>query len=275
MPETDNPRGAAGAPDLAGFLILDKPEPLSSMQAIAVVRRRAGRARTGHAGTLDPLATGILVVALGRPATRLIDRFMNTTKRYRTIVDLSAFTETDDREGERQVIEVESPPTRERVEEALSRFEGTIQQRPPAFSAIKIDGKRAYARARRGEDVRPEPRAVTIHRIKLLEYAWPAAEIEMLTAKGVYVRSVARDLGLALGTGGYCRTLRRTAVGPFDEAMATSLDDVPEPIEQADLIGDRGGVGDDRARGIRRLIATLGPSTAPAGCGRADASGSS
>ena len=202
--------------DLTGILVLDKDLGMSSMRAVEIARRRAGRAKAGHAGTLDPLATGVLVIAFGR-ATKAIDLLMATEKRYETDVDLSAFTTTDDREGERREVMIANPPAREKVESVLQNFRGTISQRPPAFSAIHVAGKRAYQLAR--NDAPPElpPRAVAVHEIALMAYDWPIARISMRTGKGFYVRSLARDLGVALGTGGHCATLRRTAVGPFTD----------------------------------------------------------
>lgn len=228
------PNNPPGQP--VGILVLDKPVGPSSMAAIAVVRRRAGGVKTGHAGTLDPLASGVLVLALGRSATKHLDRFMHTDKRYRTTIDLSAFTTTDDREGERVEIEIDQPPTAERIERALTSFIGDIEQTPPAYSAVKIGGRRAYTLARRGGAVHLQPRAVHIHDIALLRYDWPMLTIELHCEKGVYVRSLARDLGRALGTGGHCAELRRTAVGPFDESLAVALEDVPEPLTQQHLM---------------------------------------
>jgi tRNA pseudouridine55 synthase len=161
---------------------------------------------------------------------------MATEKRYETDVDLSAFTSTDDREGERREIAVTTPPTREAVDTALAGFRGAILQRPPAFSAVHVGGKRAYQLAR--NDAPPElpPREVLVHEIALLDYAWPIARVAIRSGKGFYVRSLARDLGLALGTGGHCATLRRTAVGPFSAAMARRLDELPERIDESHLI---------------------------------------
>ena len=222
-------------PDPCGILVFDKPLGWSSMKAVAVVRRRAGGVRTGHAGTLDPLATGVLVMALGR-ATRLIERLMATEKRYQTTVDLSAFTTTDDREGERTEDAVATPPTRADVDHALGRFLGTIQQRPPAYSAMKVGGRRAYQLARKGRDVELQARPVLVHELRCTRYAWPEVDLEIRSGKGFYVRSLARDLGLALGTGGHCATLRRTAVGPFDESMAWTEARLPERIGQEHLL---------------------------------------
>lgn len=199
------------------------------MQAVATVRRRAGGVKTGHAGTLDPLASGVLVLALGR-ATKCIDRIMVTDKRYRTDIDLSAFTSTDDSEGVRKEVNVAAPPTQQQIESALRGFIGEIQQVPPAYSAVKVGGRRAYKLARAGAEPKLEPRIVHIHDLTLLAYDWPIATVELYCGKGVYVRGLARDLGRELGTGGHCAALRRTAVGPFGESMAIALDDVPEPL---------------------------------------------
>ncbi len=220
---------------IAGLLVFDKPLGWSSMKAVAVVRRLAGRARTGHAGTLDPLATGILVLALGK-ATRSIESLMATEKRYRTVVDLSAFTPTDDCEGERTEVAVASPPSRAAVEAALRQLTGVIQQRPPAFSAMKIGGRRAYAMARQGQAIELAPRPVTVHAIEILRYDYPQLEIAVHCGKGTYIRSLARDLGVLLGTGGHCATLRRTAVGRFDESMAFTDATLPEVIRQEHLL---------------------------------------
>ena len=221
--------------DLTGILVLDKDLGMSSMRAVEIARRRAGRAKAGHAGTLDPLATGVLVVAFGR-ATKAIDLLMATEKRYETDVDLSAFTATDDREGERREIAVATPPTREAVEHALAGFRGEIMQKPPAFSAVHVGGKRAYALARNDAPPDLPPRKVTVHEIELLRYDWPIATVAIRSGKGFYVRSLARDLGLALGTGGHCATLRRTAVGPFTVKVAKRLEDLPERIDESCVI---------------------------------------
>lgn len=205
------------------------------MAAVARVRRRAGGARTGHAGTLDPLAEGVLVLALGR-ATKVIDRLMATEKRYRTVVDLSAFTETDDLEGPRTEVEVQAKPVESDLRHCLGQFVGRFRQRPPRFSAVKIDGKRAYKMARRGETVEPAPREVTVHQIDLVGYAWPKLELAIHCAKGFYVRSLARDIGRSLGTGGHCLSIIRTAVGPFTIEDSLPLDAVPEPLTEEHLI---------------------------------------
>jgi len=220
---------------VCGVLVVDKPVGMTSMDVVAIVRGRAGGARTGHAGTLDPLADGVLVLGLGR-ATKALGRFMDTTKRYCTEIDLSAFTNTDDLEGDRIEVAVAEPPDERRVRSVLETFTGRIMQRPPQRSAVKIGGRRAYAMARRGEAVALEPRPVDVHELELVRYAWPLLDITVTCGKGMYVRSLARDIGGALGTGGHCRRLRRTAVGPFTEAEAQELDGLPRPLEQSHLM---------------------------------------
>jgi tRNA pseudouridine55 synthase len=222
-------------PSTTGILVVDKPVGPTSMRVVAIVRRRAGGVRTGHAGTLDPLASGVLVLALGK-ATKLIERLMATDKCYLTGIDLSAFTATDDLEAEREVVPIVRPPTEEEVRAALDAFRGTFRQRPPTFSAVKIGGRAAYAHARRGKEVAPAPRPVTVHELDLVRYEWPFVDLSIRCGKGFYVRSLARALGEALGTGGHCASIRRTAVGPFTIDRAVPLDDVPDPLEQRHLM---------------------------------------
>jgi len=210
--------------------VLDKPVGPSSMRAVAVVRRRSGGLKTGHGGTLDPLASGVLVLGLGK-ATKLLERIVATDKGYETEIDLSMRTSTDDMEGEPEVVDVIEPPSRVDVETALTQFIGTVMQRPPAFSAIKVGGRRAYALARQDTPVDLPQRPVRVESLELLAYTWPVATVEISCGKGFYVRSLARDLGETLGTGGCCRSIRRTSVGPFSIDEAMSLDDVPDPLE--------------------------------------------
>ena len=199
------------------------------MTAIAILRRKAGGVKTGHAGTLDPLATGVLVAALGK-ATKSIARIMDTTKRYETRIDLSAFTQTDDREGAREEVHVPDPPSIESVEQALDRFRGASLQRPPAYSAMKVGGRRAYQLARSGKEPSLEPRPVTAHEIRIQRYEWPFLELDLHVEKGFYVRSLARELGTRLETGGYCESIRRTAVGPFTLSMAHDPEKLDDPL---------------------------------------------
>lgn len=229
MTREDRSGDGSEPPNQGGIVVLDKPSGISSMTAIAILRRKAGM-KAGHAGTLDPLATGVLLVGLGR-ATKTLDRFMKTRKSYLTEVDLTAFTTTDDREGERTEVDVSTPPDEGKIARILAdRFQGTFPQMPPDFSAKKVDGRRAYATARQGEKPRLEARDVVVHHIRLLAYAWPMATIEVICEKGFYVRSLARDLGRILGTGGHCASIRRTAVGPFTLDEATDPETLPTPV---------------------------------------------
>jgi tRNA pseudouridine55 synthase len=220
---------------MSGVLPVDKPVGPTSMEVVARVRRLAGGVRTGHAGTLDPLASGVLILLLG-PATRGAGRLMDTPKRYDTTIDLSSFTDTDDLEGAPKAVEVAAPPAAHVVAGALVRFTGSVRQRPPAYSAVKLGGRRAYALARRGAAPELAERRVRVHRIDLIEYRWPLLRIDLWCDKGFYVRSLARDLGVALGTGGHCRVIRRTAVGPFTVEGAVAFDSLIEPLKAVDLI---------------------------------------
>ena len=223
--------------------MVDKPLGVSSMQVVSKVRWSASRARgvkktkCGHAGTLDPLATGVVICCIGK-ATKQIDRFMGLTKRYVAEVDLSAFTTTEDREGERtEVTPARGIPTRDDVAAACAAFVGeSVEQVPPRFSAIHIDGQRAYALARAGEDVKMKPRFVRIDAVELVDYAWPIATIDVTCGKGTYIRSLGRDLGVALGCGGHLASLRRTAIGPFTVNDAFPLDRYGKgPMDVGDL----------------------------------------
>ena len=217
------------------MVVIDKPSGMSSMTAVSIVRRKADL-KAGHAGTLDPLATGVLVIGVGR-ATKSLDRFMKTRKGYLTEIDLSAFTATDDREAELEPVDVGEPPTADVISTTLQeRFTGEFTQTPPDFSAKKVQGRRAYARARKGESPALEPRPVMVHRIELEDYQWPIATVRVCCEKGFYVRSLARDLGRALGTGGHCASIRRTAVGPFTIEQAVDPDDLPNEIPPERII---------------------------------------
>jgi tRNA pseudouridine55 synthase len=229
-PPTQSPK-----PDLHGFLLVDKPVGPTSMQAVARVRHRAGRVKTGHAGTLDPLATGMLVLGLGR-ATKHLQNAMATHKVYETCIDLAGTCTTLDAEVEATPVDVPNPPNITAVNEAIAQFHGDIMQAPPAFSAMKVNGQRAYALARKGVMPDLPPRPVVVHALEVLAYEWPRVTLRVHCGKGFYVRSLARDLGEALGTGGWCVSIRRTAVGPFTIDAATPLDDVPDVVQQSDLL---------------------------------------
>jgi tRNA pseudouridine55 synthase len=206
-----------------GWLILDKPVDLTSTQAVNIVKRIFDAQKAGHAGTLDPLASGILPIALGE-ATKTVPYAMDASKAYRFTLRFGEARSTDDAEGE--VVETsDRRPGDDEIRAILPKFTGLITQVPPAFSAIKVQGERAYDLARAGEQVALEPRQVVIHSICLLARPGPdEATFEVVSGKGAYMRAIGRDLAAALGTCGHIRDLRRTAVGPFREERAISLE---------------------------------------------------
>jgi tRNA pseudouridine55 synthase len=208
--------------DVNGWLALDKPVGLSSTKAMAIARRIFNAKRAGHGGTLDPLASGILPVAFGE-ATKTVAYAMDGTKTYRVIVRFGTATTTDDTEGE-VTANSDVRPTTEAIAAALPTFTGRIEQMPPAYSALKIDGQRAYALARQGLEVRLEKRTIEINKLTIVCQPEPdSVELEVVCGKGTYIRSLARDLALSLGTVGHVAFLRRTQVGPFRESGAITL----------------------------------------------------
>jgi tRNA pseudouridine55 synthase len=212
------------APSLHGLLVLDKPAGITSRAAVDQALRWLPRGtKVGHTGTLDPLATGVLVLCLGA-ATRLAEHVQNMAKTYRAVVHLGGRSDTDDADGTITPIAVDSPPGRARVEQVLRGFLGEIEQVPPAYSAAKVSGRRAYDLARRGRQVDLGPRQVRIYGAELLAYEYPRLELEVRCGRGTYIRSLARDLGERLGCGGYIESLRRTRVGPFTVEDAVPLD---------------------------------------------------
>jgi tRNA pseudouridine55 synthase len=231
----------------SGLVVVDKQAGMTSHDVVARVRRLAGTRKVGHAGTLDPMATGVLVLGLNR-ATRLLGHLTLTDKTYAATIRLGVSTTTDDAEGEVTGTAPTDALTDEGVRKALAAFVGEIDQVPSAVSAIKIAGKRAYARVRDGEVVELPARQVTIHSLevvstsldhrKSLDGAAAEVEIEVHCSSGTYIRAIARDLGEELGVGGHLTALRRTAVGPFGIDTAHTLDELAEsftmtPISEA------------------------------------------
>ncbi len=196
-----------------GILNFNKPRGRTSFSVIGLVRKGSGLRRVGHAGTLDPLAEGVLLVCVGA-AVRITEYLMDLPKVYRGTVCLGTETDTYDAEGE-VVATHDVDVSDAALREALAAFSGEIEQRPPAHSAIKVGGRPAYERARKGERVELAPRTVTIHRLDLLRFEPPEAEIEVECSRGTYIRSLAHDLGQALGCGAHLSALTRTRVGPF------------------------------------------------------------
>jgi tRNA pseudouridine55 synthase len=222
----------------SGWIILDKPVGLGSTQAVSAVKRalrEAGEPKTkvGHGGTLDPLASGVLPIALGE-ATKLAGRMLDATKAYDFTIRFGGETDTLDAEGT-VIATSDVRPSRDQVEAVLPRFTGEIEQVPPAYSALKLDGKAAYARSRAGEEVEMKPRRVTIHELRLLEANPDEITLSATVSKGTYVRSLARDMAHALGTVGHVTYLRRTRAGPFGLESAISLDFLGEAAKARDL----------------------------------------
>ena len=199
-----------------GILVVDKPAKISCAQLLNCMKRLLPRkTKIGHAGTLDPLATGVLLVLVGRGATRRCEQLMGQPKQYRAVIRLGATTRTlDADEPETQDINP-AIPTLEQIYQVLPRFIGTIQQVPPIFSALKRGGRPLYELARKGQDIQLEPRPVQVYGIELLGYAYPHLEIMVHCGRGTYIRSLARDIARELGTSGYLWSLCRTAVGPY------------------------------------------------------------
>ena len=209
-----------------GFVIIDKPAGITSHDVVVRLRRALGTKRIGHAGTLDPMATGVLVLGINN-ATKFLEYIVQGRKRYQGTIRLGQSTTTDDREGE--IISSTAPTgvSDEQIRTELTRFVGTIMQAPSAVSAIKVDGKRAYERVRSGEEIELPEREITIHSIDILTInrgQFIDIEIDVACSAGTYIRAIARDLGRRLGVGGHLTALRRSEVAPFTIADCTDLD---------------------------------------------------
>src|SRR5438093_2944329 len=210
----------------SGVINLDKPVGMSSARAVDRVKRLLPRGvKIGHAGTLDPFATGVLLLLIGK-ATKLCEKLMDERKRYETTVKLGATTPTLDPESDEVIDPKARAVARENVEAVLRKFVGEIQQRPPVYSALKIRGRAAYARAREGEQVKLDPRPVRIYCIEMVAYQWPILQIHVECGRGTYIRSLARDIGEELGTKAYLTELKRTAVGRFQIQDAITIERV-------------------------------------------------
>jgi len=262
----DGPRAdLVTAPSPGGFLAVDKPVSWTSHDVVAVLRGLFGLRRVGHGGTLDPLATGVLVILAGS-ATRQLDRIHGTAKAYDALVRFGAETATDDREG--AVTRAAPAPLLDAgaLDLALAPFRGPIAQVPPRYAAVKVGGKPAYARARAGETIELAPRPVTIDRLAIAAWAPPDLRLLVVCSSGTYIRSLARDLGRALGSAAHLAALRRIAVGGFDLERAAPLDALRAagreaalarlaPLADADLVLDPRLLDEpaDRILGVRSV----------------------
>ncbi|MDQ1683142.1 MAG: tRNA pseudouridine55 synthase [Frankiaceae bacterium] len=229
------------APD--GIVVVDKPAGWTSHDVVARMRRLAHTRKVGHAGTLDPMATGVLLIGVGK-ATRLLGHLALTEKVYDGTIRLGVTTNTDDAEGEPLATVNAAAVTDDQIADAIAPLTGLIQQVPPQVSAIKVDGQRAYKRARAGEDVALLARPVTVHEFSIAAIRRHEATVDLdvrvRCSSGTYIRSLARDLGAALGVGGHLAALRRTAVGAFDLSQARTLDELAiecSVVPLADVVG--------------------------------------
>jgi len=234
---------------MIGFLLIDKHDGPTSHDVVDAVRRLTGERRVGHAGTLDPFATGLLIVGVAREATREFPKLVGLDKEYEATFVLGASSDTDDRTG--KITDETNIPTFSAadVKQTMEKFTGEIEQMPPAYSAIKVGGRKSYEAARQGETLELKPRRVTVHAFELLDP--PAAShppqivfrVRIRCSSGTYIRALARDLGKAMGTGGYVAELRRTAIGPFRVEEAHTLPSLNTKTVQSRLVPVEGLLG--------------------------------
>ena len=206
----------------SGILNINKPAYLTSHDVVDQVRKITGLRRVGHAGTLDPLATGVLLILIDQ-ATKLQAQLMSQEKTYLATIRLGAISDTYDQEGVIKIQKIKKKISKKEIEKAFKQFKGTIFQTPPIYSAIKIKGRRAYQLARAGQKIKLKPRKIKINQIKLLDYHWPYLKIEVSCGQGTYIRSLAHDLGQTLSCGAYLKELTRTRIGKFEIKKAISL----------------------------------------------------
>jgi tRNA pseudouridine55 synthase len=220
---------------MQGMLLVDKPAGWTSFDVVNYVRKMVAKqegkkprqVKVGHTGTLDPFATGLLVLLIGKENTRRAGELSKLDKTYEVTMRLGATSTTGDPEGEVEpVSDSDTVPSEKALQEALERFSGQIEQVPPAYSAVKVGGRRAYKLAREGKEVKIDPRQVTINRLELVKYAYPEAKLVAEVSSGTYIRSLVEDIGLTLGSGAYTSSLRRTTVGRFNIRDALPLTEV-------------------------------------------------
>ena len=215
---------------ISGVLVIDKPTGMTSHDVVNIVRRGTGIRRVGHTGTLDPRASGVLVVLVG-PAVRLSEYISASDKRYQAIIRMGTATDTYDAEGAFTREEVTVDVSEEQFEAELKKFEGEVEQTPPAYSAVKVNGRKAYEMARKGEEVVLEPRMIQVHHLEILEWATPEVVVDVHCSSGTYIHSLANDLGEVLGCGAYLVGLRRTKNGRFSLRDAVPLRKLKESFE--------------------------------------------
>jgi tRNA pseudouridine55 synthase len=211
------------------LLLIDKPKGITSHDVVDRIRQITGAQKVGHGGTLDPQATGLLIVGVTRAGTKCLGRFQRDVKKqYQAAIYLGVTTNTHDADGE--VIKKTNPEAidRKKIASVLNTFKGTQKQIPPQYSAVKVNGRRAYKSARDGEDVDVPPRIVTVHKVSILSYEFPVITVTFTVSSGTYIRSLARDIGKQLGCGAHLKNLRRLQVGEFSVYQANDLDNIKE-----------------------------------------------
>lgn len=208
------------------FLLVDKPAGLTSHQVVERLRKITGIKKIGHSGTLDPLATGLLILGLGRSATKKLDQLQKLDKEYLVKIRLGVISDTFDREGEVQERKVDMIPSQKLIEGVLREFEGEIEQIPPPFSAKKIKGRRLYQLARKGIRISGLSSKIMIYKIELINYSWPCLELKIHCSSGTYIRSLASEIGKKLKCGGLVEELRRLKIGDYSIEEAVSLDKI-------------------------------------------------
>lgn len=208
-----------------GIYPIYKPKGVTSYDVIRMLKKQFPQEKIGHGGTLDPLAEGVLVVAIGKKYTATLQTVLkNVDKEYKTVIQLGKTSKTDDEEGEKTTVSISTIPNSEEITRVVHSFIGKSKQIPPCFSAVKIDGVPAYKRARKGEVFELKPKEITIHNINILKYDYPLLWLRVRCASGVYIRALGRDIGEKLQTGGYIKTLIRTAVGSYSHSDCVHID---------------------------------------------------
>jgi tRNA pseudouridine55 synthase len=220
-----------------GLIILNKPVGITSAKALYRVRSITKQRKSGHGGTLDPGATGVLILCLGR-ATKLVEAIMDQPKVYRATARLDVTSPTFDADAPLQPVEIADTPNTDRVADAVRAFEGKIEQVPPLVSAVKIAGQPAYRYARQGATIELKPRTANIYWLHVHRYHWPQLDFELCCGRGTYVRALIRDIGLSLGTGGCLTSLIRTRVGPFSLDHAWTLEQLKEACDPTEAVID-------------------------------------
>ncbi|MFY7842713.1 MAG: tRNA pseudouridine(55) synthase TruB [Rhabdochlamydiaceae bacterium] len=209
---------------MEGFLLVDKPIQKTSFYLVAVLRKISGVKKVGHAGTLDPFATGLMILLIGKNYTKLSNQFLNFDKQYITTLHLGITTDSYDVDG-RVISSSDLIPSLKEIEDKVALFQGEIDQIPPMFSAKKVDGKRLYELARQGKEIERKSVKVQIE-VKIVSYQYPELVLDIKCSKGTYIRSIGHDLGKLLGTGAHLKDLRRTRIGPYDASDAVTLSEL-------------------------------------------------